>query len=50
MGKVNNIIELDKAIMYNYDLFETTFKIYKELFEQLDKKAKQEYVRQFSRK
>jgi mRNA interferase MazF len=50
MGKINNNEDLDKAIMYNYDLFETTFKIYKELFEELRGTAKAEYMKRFNRK
>ncbi len=50
MGQIGDCTELDKAIMYNYDLFETTFKIYKELFEQLGPKARKEYMQQYSRK
>ena len=50
MGKISDNAELDKAIMYNFDLFQTTFSIYKELFEQLQDKIKKEYANNYTRK
>ncbi|ACL77239.1 type II toxin-antitoxin system PemK/MazF family toxin [Ruminiclostridium cellulolyticum] len=35
MGNLKDTYEVDKAIIHNYDLYESTFNIYKELFEQL---------------
>lgn len=50
MGKISNNLDLDKAILYSYDLFESMFTIYKELFQQLDNKAKEEHLSNYTRK
>lgn len=50
MGEIKNVYAIDKAIMYNYDLFDSMFKIYQDLFKQLDGQAKSNYVKDYSRK
>jgi len=46
MGKVDNLSEVDKAIMYNYDLFKSI----EEAFAELVKEYSQKHVAQYSRK
>lgn len=50
MGRVSSLEELDKSIMYNYDLFESMFKIYKELFGQIADIVKRQHTKKYSRK
>lgn len=50
MGKIADILELDKAILYNYDLFESVYQIYRELLEQLGQGAKRQHISKYSRK
>lgn len=50
MGKIANTKEIDEAIMYNYNLFDSMFDIYKELFSQLNGQAKTQYMAKYSRK
>lgn len=50
MGKITNLKDLDCGISYNYDLFESTFTIYKELFEELNSKFEEQHMTNYSRK
>ena len=50
MGQVFDCTEIDKAILYNYDLFETVHKIYQELLGELGHKVKIDYMNNYSRK
>ncbi|NCI19863.1 hypothetical protein EJM73_09515 [Clostridium botulinum] len=50
MGQITDLQKIDEAIMYNYDLFDSMFTIYKKLFNQLNGQAKSNYISQYSRK
>ncbi|MDA8211669.1 MAG: type II toxin-antitoxin system PemK/MazF family toxin [Clostridia bacterium] len=45
IGKVVDLTEIDKAIMYNYDLFESIYEAYAELLKQLPKVHVSQYTR-----
>ena len=50
MGQIDNMTDVDEAIMYNYNLFDSIYKIYSELFNELSKKVKPNYTSNYSRK
>lgn len=50
MGKISNPKDLDESLIYNFDLFETIYRAYKEMFEGLQGLMKQNHKKRFSRK